>query len=235
MPNSDVVLITGGCRGIGLDVTKKFISFGYKVYVLDLNFDNFELKGNSLVEAVQYDLSDIGGIPKLISEIPPVDILINNAGILFGCNYESYTQDKIDKMLKINLQAPVALITEVSKNMISKGRGRIVNNASIAGEIGHPDVWYGITKAGVLNFTKSFAQLLGSKGIVINSVAPGPVETEMLSSIPQVRREYVIKNVYLGRYAYSKEVSDTIHWLATDCPEYINGTCIDINNGAFPR
>jgi len=119
--------------------------------------------------------------------------------------------------------------------MISKGWGRIVNNASIAGHIGHPDIWYGATKAGLINMTKSFAKILGGDGIVVNAVAAGPVETDMLHVIPIERRTAIKNTVYTGRFAQPQEVSDTMFWLATDCPEYINGTCIDINNGAFPR
>jgi len=87
----------------------------------------------------------------------------------------------------------------------------------------------------MINMTKSFAKLLGSKGIVINAVAAGPVETDMLDVIPEQRKKEIRNAVHTGRFAYPDEVADTIYWLATECPEYINGTCIDINNGAFPR
>ena len=83
--------------------------------------------------------------------------------------------------------------------------------------------------------TKSFAKLLGPYGIVINAVAPGPIETDMLHTIPQARRDAVKAAVYTGRFGKPEEVASAMHWLATDCPEYINGTCIDINNGSFPR
>ncbi|WP_291637909.1 SDR family oxidoreductase, partial [Clostridium sp.] len=73
------------------------------------------------------------------------------------------------------------------------------------------------------------------KGIVINAVAPGPVETDMLSTIPEDRKKSIKSSVYINRFAKAEEVAKTIYWLSTDCPEYINGTCIDINNGAFPR
>ena len=138
-------------------------------------------------------------------------------------------------MLALNIKAPVALITAVAEGMIKRGGGRIVNNASIAGQIGHPDIWYGITKAGLINATKSFAKELGGKGIVINAVAAGPVETEMLAVIPEARKAAIRKAVYTGRFAYAEEVARTIVWLATESPEYINGSCIDLNNGAFPR
>lgn len=229
------VLITGGNKGIGFAATNKFINAGYKVYVMARDFENFSLKNHKNIETVEYDLANVSGIPKLISKLPPIDILLNNAGVMFALPYNNYPQEKINQILKINIEAPVALITEISKSMISKGYGRIVNNASIAGEIGHPDVWYGITKAGIINMTKSFAKILGPQGIIVNAVAAGPVETEMLDIIPEPRKKAIKSAVYTGRFAYPEEVADSMYWLATDCPEYINGTCIDINNGAFPR
>lgn len=107
--------------------------------------------------------------------------------------------------------------------------------ASIAGEIGYPDIWYEASKAGIINATKSFSTLLGPKGIVINAVAPGPVETNMMAVIPEQRKQSIKNSVFTDRFAKAEEVAKTIYWLATECPEYINGTCIDINNGAFPR
>jgi len=216
MRDKKTVLITGGNKGIGLDTSKLFVEAGYAVVVLARDFKNFPLQGNPAVQSVEYDLADIEGIPQLMTSLPPIDVLVNNAGIMY-------------------MKAPVALITEVSKNMVAKGAGRIVNNASIAGEIGHPDIWYGITKAGMINITKSFAKILGPQGVVVNAVAPGPAETEMLATIPEPRKKAIKSAVYTGRFAYPQEVARAMFWLATDCPEYINGTCIDINNGAFPR
>ena len=83
--------------------------------------------------------------------------------------------------------------------------------------------------------TKSFAKILGPSGIVANAVAAGPVETDMLDIIPEQRKKTIKEAVYTGRFAYPAEVADTLYWLATDCPEHTNGTCIDINNGAFSR
>ncbi|MBM9616467.1 SDR family oxidoreductase [Desulfobulbus rhabdoformis] len=235
MHDKKTVLITGGNKGIGLDTSKLFVDAGYAVVVLARDFKNFPLQGNPAVQSVEYDLADIEGIPQLITSLPPIDVLVNNAGIMYALPYDGYPAEKVEQILNVNMKAPVALITEVSKNMVAKGAGRIVNNASIAGEIGHPDVWYGITKAGMINITKSFAKILGPQGVVVNAVAPGPAETEMLATIPEPRKRAIKSAVYTGRFAYPQEVARAMFWLATDCPEYINGTCIDINNGAFPR
>jgi len=229
------VLITGGNKGIGLETTRLFLQNNFKVIVIARNYKDFEFKENNNVEKIEYDLSNIIGIKDLVKNIGPVDILINNAGLMNSIAYDNYPEENIDKLMKLNLYAPIELITQVSRSMIDAKNGRIVNTASIAGEIGHPDIWYGISKAGIINATKSFAKLLGPKGIVINAVAPGPVETDMLSIIPEQRKKSIKSSVFLDRFAKAEEVAKTIYWLATDCPEYINGTCIDINNGAFPR
>ena len=229
------VLITGGNKGIGLEVTKLFLENNYEVIIIARDYNDFELNDNKNVKKIQYDLTDISGIEKLVHEIGSVDILINNAGLMNSLPYDNYPKEKFDDIMDLNLYAPIELINHVSKYMIKNNGGRIVNTASIAGQIGHPDIWYGITKAGIINATKSFAKILGSKGIIINSVAPGPVETEMMKVIPEDRKKAIKSNVFLDRFAKPVEVAKTIYWLATESPEYINGTCIDINNGAFPR
>ncbi len=229
------VLITGGNKGIGLEITRLFLDKGYKILVVARNFSGFTFAKNENVKQIKFDLGQIDKIPALIANLGKIDILINNAGVMHTLPYEDYPQEKINSIIKLNLEAPVALIREISKIMLQNGGGRIVNNASIAGEIGHPDIWYGITKAGLINATKSFAKLLGSKGIVINAVAAGPVETDLLKKIPEERKQALKNTVYTNRFARPEEVAKTIIWLATESPEYINGTCIDINNGAFPR
>ena len=230
-----VALVTGGNKGIGLEVTRQLVNLGYKVFVVARTFDDSELLNSKNVVKKSFDLTKVELIPELISELGGIDILVNNAGIMHSIPFDNYPQDKVNEMLKLNIEAPIALIREISKIMVKKGSGRIVNNASIAGEIGHPDVWYGITKAGLINATKSFAKILGPKGIVINAVAPGPVETDMLNVIPEERKNAIKSTVYTGRFAKPEEVAKAIVWLATECPEYINGTCVDINNGAYPR
>lgn len=226
-------LVTGGNKGIGLEVTKAFLALGYEVIVLARDFKNFELATHPHIKTIAFDLVRIDAIAELVASLPAIDILINNAGIMYAIPYQNYENDKINTMLKINLEAPVKLIEEVAKTMLERG-GRIVNNTSIAGQIGHPDIWYGMTKAALINATKSFSKIFEGK-IIINAVAPSPVATDMLNTIPQARQEAFLKSVISKRFAEPKEIAKTIVWLATESPEYINGTVIDINNGSFPR
>lgn len=234
-----IALVTGGNKGIGLEVTRMLLEKGYKVYVIARDFSNFPLDENEQVEKVTFDITELEGIQGLVADIlhkeGRIDVLVNNAGIMNSIAYDKYPADDMDRLMKVNLYAPIEFIKEVSKPMTEAGCGRIVNTASIAGEIGHPDIWYGVSKAGIINATKSFATLLGSKGVVINSVAPGPVKTDMLAVIPEARKEKIKSSVFTGRFAEADEVAKAIVWLADESPEYINGTCIDLNNGAFLR
>lgn len=228
------VLITGGNKGIGLEVTREFINLNYNIIVVAREFQDFEFANHPLVKTIAFDLTKTDDITELVSALGRIDILVNNAGVMFALQYNDYQNDKIQTMLKLNLESPVKLIEEVAKNMLKDGSGRIVNNASIAGQIGHPDIWYGITKAGMINATKSFSKIFDGK-IVINAVAASPVDTDMLNVIPKERQEAFLKTVITKRFAKAEEVAKTIVWLATESPEYINGTCIDINSGSFPR
>jgi len=229
------VLLTGGNKGIGLETTKILVEKGYEIYVVARDFTNFEFAHHEQVHCIKFDISNIEEIPQLVKNIGPVDILINNAGIMNSFSYDDYPAKYQDLLMKINLYAPIEFIKCVAVDMSNKGHGRIVNTASVAGQIGHPDIWYGVSKAGIINATKSFAKILAQKGIVVNAVAPSPVDTEMLQVIPEARKEFMKEATYMNRFAKASEIAKTICWLATESPDYINGVCIDINNGAFPR
>lgn len=229
------VLITGGNKGIGLETTKLFLEAGYEAIVVARDFSNFPCAGEKNAKIVEFDVSEISKIGALAREVGDVDVLINNAGIMNSIPYDDYSEEKREKLMNVNLYAPVEFITHFSKGMINKKEGRIVSVASVAGQIGHPDIWYGASKAGLINATKSFAKIFAPSGVVINAVAPGPTLTDMMGVIPEDRKKYMKANTYTNRFAEPGEVAKTIFWLATDAPEYINGFCVDMNNGVFPR
>lgn len=227
------VLITGGNKGIGFEATKLFLEAGFFVTVVARDFSKMQKLENC--NFVSFDLRDIDRISELALEIGEIDVLVNNAGIMNTCSYENYPSEKKNDLIKLNIEAPVELITCFSKGMIAKKGGRIINIASVAGQIGHSDIYYGISKAGMINMTKSFSKILGKHGIIVNAIAPAIVETDMLNSIPADRQEIVLKSVHSGRFAQPEEIAKTIFWLSTESPLYMNGTCLDINDGAFPR
>ncbi len=225
-------LVTGASRGIGLAVARRLAAGGYRVLSLSRSAPSEPEEG---VHHVPCDLADVGALGPLVAGLGPADVLVNNAGVMHAPSWTEYPEELETATLAINLRAPIALMRHVGRGMADRGRGRIVNVASIAGQLGHPDVWYGATKAGLLNATRSFAQLLGPRGIQVTAVAPGPVKTAMLSAIPAARLEAVLGRAFTGRVTTADEVADAVVWLATAAPPTLNGTCIDINDGALMR
>ncbi len=180
------VLITGGNKGIGLETTKMFLELDYEVTVVARDFSKFDLEN---VRTIVYDLSDIENLSSLAKEVGDIDVLINNSGFMQPhITYDNYPKEDITNIMNVNLYAPVELMNLFSVAMKKNGYGRIVNVGSIAGQIGHPDVWYGMSKAAIINATKIYAKLLGPKGIVVNTLAPSPVETEMQASNSEERK-----------------------------------------------
>lgn len=228
-------LVTGANRGIGLETAEMLLERGYEVVAVARGFDALGPARRQRLTTVAFDLTDIGAIPALADRVGPVDVLVNNAGMMPSLPFDAYPEDQARRVVRLNLEAPIALMRECGKAMAERGSGRIVNNASLAAHTGHPDIWYGVTKAGLLNATKSFATLLGPRGVVVNAVCAGPVATDMLESIPESRKTAVASRTIAGRFAQPGEVARTMVWLATESPEYINGASIDINNGALPR
>jgi 3-oxoacyl-[acyl-carrier protein] reductase len=227
------VLVTGAGRGIGQEAARQFLAAGLRVLALDKDFSRCDLPGS--VTRVEFNLENLPGIPALIGRLGTIDVLVNNAGILHGHSPESYPEADAVEILTVNLLAPTALIEAIVPQMRRRKAGRIINVGSVAAFTGHPDLWYGASKAALLNITKSYAAFLGRDGILVNAVAPGPTLTPMYEQLPQSRKDAVMRTVYSGRACRPEEVAEAIVWLGTASPEYLNGTTIDVNNGSYPR
>jgi 3-oxoacyl-[acyl-carrier protein] reductase len=227
-----VALVTGAGRGIGLETARAFLGAGYRVLALDKDFSPFDLEG---AERVTYDLTGVAGIPALVDSLGEIDTLVNNAGVLYCEPYDAIPEAHRREIMTVNLEAPAALMQAVAPQMTKRRSGRIVNVGSVAAFTGHPDLWYGASKAALLNITKSYASWLGRYGVLVNAVAPGPTQTAMYDQLPQSRKEGVMRAVYSGRVCTPREVAHAILWLGTASPEYLNGTTLDVNNGSYPR
>jgi NAD(P)-dependent dehydrogenase (short-subunit alcohol dehydrogenase family) len=217
-------LVTGAARGIGRAVAEALRQSGCKVIGLDREPCD-----------VVYDLTDIAGIARLVASLDEIHILVNNAGVQTAVSIDRYSDEARRRILAVNLEAPVELIRAVSKQMVARREGRIINMASVAAYSAHTDLWYGVTKAGVVSFTRSFASYLGPHGIQVNAVAPGPVETDLLKRAQPERIEALMKAVYTRRVGRPEEVADAVRWLALEAPVIINGAVLDITDGCFLR
>ena len=224
------VLVTGAGRGIGFATAKAFKKEGWKVLSLDKAF-----AGEVVGTKVDYDLTDLAGIPKLVTSLGQIDTLVNNAGVLYCEPYDAIPEEHAAEILAVNLRAPVALIEALAPQMRKRKSGRIVNVGSVAAFTGHPDLWYGATKAALLNVTKSYAAHLGRDGVLVNAVAPGPTLTAMYEQLPQSRKDGVMKSVHAGRPCTPEEVARVILWLGSSSPDYVSGSTVDVNSGSYPR
>ena len=162
-------------------------------------------------------------------------MLVNNAGIQNAVSIDRYTEQQRKRIIAVNLEAPVALIHALSKQMIGRRSGRVINLASVAAYTPHTDLWYGVTKAGVVSFTRSFAASLGPHGVQVNAVAPGPIDTPLLDRAQPERVAELMTKVYTRRKGKPDEVAEAIRWLAVDAPPIINGAVIDVTDGCFLR
>jgi 3-oxoacyl-[acyl-carrier protein] reductase len=221
-------IVTGGNRGIGLEITNGLLRKGYTVHVMSRT--GIEHSSEDVISWSR-DLNDWNAVSSALEEIGTPDVLVNNAGIMNRKTAAEYDADDITLMLNVNLVNTVRLSVMAAEGMAAAGGGRIVSIGSLAGQVGHTDIWYGITKAGLANAMRSLARSHGPRGVVANTVAPGPIQTEMIKSIPPERQARLMAATITGRFGAPEEVAEVVCWLATDAPAFINGDIIDVNNG----
>lgn len=243
MPEHRVALVTGAARGIGRSIVDALAKDGFHVVALDRDFAGCDLAESEALALIRYDLTDIAGIAALVDSLGRIDVLINNAGVQNGLAIDDYTEDARERILTVNLKAPVELIRGVSRQMLERHRahsagsaGRIVNLTSVAAFMAHSDLWYGVTKAGIVSLTRSFAAMLGPQGIQVNAIAPGPIDTDMLNKFAQPeRRAQLMQAVWSRRAGTPDELAEVVRWLAADAPVILNGAVIDVTDGCFLR
>lgn len=243
MEENKTVLVTGGSRGIGKEVALKFAENGYNVvinYVSDkTNVEElkseFEAKGvKSLI--MKADVTDKEAIDELvkqaIEEFGAIDVLVNNAGITKDNLLMRMSEEEFDKVIEINLKGTYIVTKAVTKYMMKKRKGSIINLSSVVGVAGNAGQCnYSASKAGIIGFTKSVAKELASRNIRANAVAPGFIETDMTSVLSDEIKENIHNQIPLKRMGTAKEVANLIYFLGSEESSYITGQVINVDGG----
>ena len=197
--------------------------------------DVLEQEDGPFVETITADLSDVSECRRVLTEAGDVDVLVNNAAVLFRTPLEEFGVDEFDSTVAVNLRAVFLLSQALAPAMSGRGWGRIVNVSSIGARDGHLShgTVYAATKAGVIAVTRSFALRYGSFGVTANAVAPGGVETEMVASMPPEARGRYVGEIPAGRFCAPEEVAAVVAFLAGDDASFVNGATVDVNGGWY--
>lgn len=190
-------------------------------------------------EVIQFDVADAKSVESTldnyfkVSERGPMAVLVNNAGVHRDTLAGMMSDEMFDEVVKTNLYGAFYCLRWTTRKMIRQRSGCIVNIASLAGQTGNPgQINYAASKAGLIAMTKTLAMELGSRGIRVNAVSPGLIETEMINQIPHL--EEFKKRIPLGRFGTSQEVAGTVAFLCSPDAAYITGHTISVNGGLFP-
>ena len=243
METKGTVLVTGGSRGIGKEVALKFAENGYNVvinYVSEkTNVDElkkeFEEKGVKAL-IMKADVTDSEAIENVvktaIEEFGAIDVLVNNAGITRDNLLMRMNEEDFDKVIEINLKGTYIVTKAVTKYMMKKRKGSIINLASVVGVAGNAGQCnYSASKAGIIGFTKSIAKELASRNIRANAVAPGFIETDMTAVLSDTVKENIHNQIALKRMGTAKEVANLIYFLGSEESSYITAQVINIDGG----
>jgi 3-oxoacyl-[acyl-carrier protein] reductase len=240
-----VALVTGSSRGIGRAIALELAKRGFSVVI------NNDEKPQEKIEVmneikkigqraiyIQADVSDPDQveemIKKILNDFCRIDVLVNNAGVVMDKKLENMSIEQWNRVISVNLTGTFNCTKSVIKYMKEQGGGKIVNIASVVGEIGNfGQSNYAASKGGVIAFTKTVAKEYAKDGILVNAVAPGFINTKMVQNIPERVMQKILDQIPLGRFGAPEEVAKLVCFLASDDANYITGQVININGGVY--
>ncbi|MBN2365066.1 MAG: 3-oxoacyl-[acyl-carrier-protein] reductase [Calditrichaeota bacterium] len=249
MAQSKRAIVTGGTRGIGRAIVKELasrsccgvlfsdVAFVYNSCEECVEEIRQEIKSpETRIFALKADASSYedaeATVAEAIQKLGGVDILVNNAGITRDNLLLRMTPEEFDTVINVNLRSVYNYTRAVIRHMIKQRYGRIVNISSVVGLIGNPgQANYAASKAGIIGFTKSAAREFASRGITVNAVAPGFIDTEMTRQLNEKQRETLIQNIPLKRLGTPEDVARVVAFLCSDDAEYITGQVINVDGG----
>ena len=241
---TNIALVTGASRGIGRAIAVALAEQNHHVVgtatteqgaeAISAYFAELGLQGQGIRLDVADDDDVAAVIKSLLKDVGPIQILVNNAGITQDNLLLRMKPDEWASVLNTNLTALYRMTKACLRPMMKLSSGRIINIASIVGSSGNPgQANYAAAKAGMLGFTRSLAQEVGSRGITVNAVAPGFIDTDMTRELPEKQRDHLLSGIPLGRLGKPEEIASTVAFLASDAAAYITGETLQVNGGMY--
>lgn len=245
MLTGKVALVTGAARGIGREIAKELGKNGAMVLI---NYCGSKEKAAEVEKEIiaqggkaktyQCDVSDYQAseemVKRILEEYTKVDILVNNAGITRDNLIMRMTEEDFDQVISTNLKGAFHMIRHLSRNFLKQRSGKIINISSISGLVGNAgQVNYAASKAGLIGLTKSVAKEFASRGICVNAVAPGFIDTEMTQVIPEDARKKLLEKIPLGHMGNAMDVANLVLFLCSKQSDYITGQVISVDGGMY--
>ncbi len=235
---SRVAIVTGGTRGIGEAISVGLKDAGYDVAATYAGNDEAAQRFTEKtgITAYKFDVSDYGqcaeSVEKIVGDLGPVDILINNAGITRDGTLHRMSFEQWNSVIQTNLSSCFNMCHCVIEGMRERGFGRIVNIGSVNGQAGqYGQVNYAAAKSGIHGFTKALAQEGAAKGVTVNAIAPGYIDTEMVRAVPERVLEKIISGIPVGRLGHAEEIARGVLFLVADEAGFVTGSTMSINGG----
>jgi acetoacetyl-CoA reductase len=233
-----VALVTGGTRGIGAAISVALKGAGYKVAANYAGNDEAakHFTAETGIPAFKFDVSSYAacteGIDKITAELGPVEVLVNNAGITRDTTIHRMTPEQWQHVIDTNLTSCFNLARLTIDGMRARAFGRIVNIGSINGQAGqYGQVNYAAAKSGIHGFTKALAQEGAAKGVTVNAIAPGYIDTDMVRSVPPNVLEKIVAKIPVGRLGKAEEIARGVLFLVADDAGFVTGSTLSINGG----
>ncbi|NYB74709.1 3-oxoacyl-[acyl-carrier-protein] reductase [Sedimentibacter hydroxybenzoicus DSM 7310] len=242
--NNRVAVVTGSTQGIGLAIAKRLAKEGVKVVVTSRNAD----KVNEAVAEIKNDGGEAFGLKcnvtnreevkalgeKVIEKYGSIDILVNNAGITRDSSFKKMTDEQWDEVIDSDLKSVFIVTQELSKYMELNKYGRIISLSSVVGLSGNfGQANYSAAKAGIIGLTKTLSMELGKKGITVNAIAPGFIETAMTQEIPEKIRNEIIASIPVGRPGEPEDIAAATAFLASEEAGFVSGVTLSINGAMY--
>jgi len=235
---SRVAIVTGGTRGIGASISTGLRDAGYTVAANYAGNDQRaqEFKEKHGINVYKWNVGDfqscMDGVAEVVRDLGPVDVLVNNAGITRDGTIHKMTPEHWQEVIDVNLGGCFNMCRAVIESMRERGFGRIVNIGSINGQAGqYGQVNYAAAKSGIHGFTKALAQEGAAKGITVNAIAPGYVDTDMVAAVPAHVLEKIVARIPVGRLGQAHEIARGVLFLVADDAGFITGSTLSINGG----